>query len=304
MSNAKDSKAKIIVIVGQTASGKSELAVNIAKLIDAEIISADSRQIYKELNLTSGKISREEMQNVPHYMLDIRSVRDGLYNAYDFAKEARYKIIDIIKKGKNVIIIGGTGFYIDALLGEVTLSAAKQDSDLRAALEQKSEAELFEYLKRLDSKKADKIDKYNKHRLIRAIEIALQEKDGDLQENELPELPDAEIVWIGIKWPKEILRERIKKRLLERYKQGMCKEIENLIAQGVDEKVIDSLGLEMRYCLKLIKGKLSESKFLKELENKIWQYAKRQATYWKRNKKIKWFDASNLDEIYKYIKTL
>ncbi len=288
----KTKKYPLIVIVGQTASGKTSLSIELAKLFDGEVISADSRQIYKELNLISGKVTKEEMQGVPHHLLDILSLKDGAYSAYDFARDARLAILDIIKRGKVPIIAGGTGFYIDAALGKLDLAIKGKDDVLRKKLEKESEQKLFEKLKELDPQRAQNIDKNNKRRLIRALESLLSEQEAE----PLPDLPDLDEIWIGLFWGKEVLRERIKKRLKERYDSGMCDEIKFALQDKSLRNFLDSLGLEVRYCKKLSEGELSEGEFLEALENKIWQYAKRQKTYWKRNKKIHWIKAEDYDK--------
>ena len=294
----KTQKYPLVVIVGQTASGKTALSIELAKALDGEVISADSRQVYKELNLISGKVTKEEMQSVPHHLLDVLSLKDGAYSAYDFARGARLAILDIIKRDRLPIIAGGTGFYIDAALGKVELGQKGKDFKLRDKLEKESSEELFRKLQKLDPKRADKIDKNNKRRLIRAIELASGSKEGEA----LPELPELDVVWIGLRWGKETLRERIKQRLKERFECGMCSEIKSAMESKVGESFIESLGLEAKYCLYFLKGELVEQDFLQTLENKIWQYAKRQATYWRRNKDIKWFEASDFDAILEYVK--
>ena len=293
----------IIVVVGQTATGKSDIAVRLAKDLEGEIVSADSRQVYKEFNLTSGKISKEEMQGVKHHLLDVLSVKTRIFDAADFKKRAQKALLQIHKKRKLPIIAGGTAFYIDVLLDRVKLEPYEKDAKLRSCLDKRSKEELFAELLKLNKEKAAKIDKNNKRRLIRALEIEIQKKRDS--RTEIP-LEDEEIkfcpVWIGLRWDKETLRYRIKKRLFDRYKKGMCKEVKHALECGVSKKRIESLGLEFKYCLYLIEGKLTEKEFLETLENKIWQFAKRQATYWKKNKDIKWFSPSDYEKILQYTK--
>ena len=308
----KEKAIPLIVIVGQTASGKTSLSIEIAKLFDGEVISADSRQVYREFDLCSGKVTREEMQGVPHYLLDVLSVSDGVYTAHDFAKDARLALNEIIRKGKLPIIAGGTGFYIDVMLGRIELDDVAADSALRQELESKSKEELFELLQALDARRAESVDKQNKLRLIRAIEIAKGLAEGEKESGRqsgagraragLPPLPDGlEPIWIGIKWDKETLRRRIKLRLKERFAKGMCNEVQKAHDMGVDWKRFEDLGLEMRYCKRLLLGEIKEDEFLERLENKIWQYAKRQATYWRRNKDIHWFDAKDTEKILEFL---
>ena len=163
-------KPKIIVILGQTSTGKSDFAVKIAKLYNGEIISADSRQVYKNMDLGSGKITKKEMEGVPHHLLSVVSPRK-VFTVADFKKQADKKIKEILKTGKVPIICGGTGFYVDAVLNDVVLPEVKANKKLRDELEKEKVEKLYDKLKKLDPVRAENIDKYNKVRLIRALEI-------------------------------------------------------------------------------------------------------------------------------------
>ncbi|MEK7634419.1 MAG: tRNA (adenosine(37)-N6)-dimethylallyltransferase MiaA, partial [Patescibacteria group bacterium] len=162
--------AKIIVILGPTSSGKSKLAIKIAKKYDGEIISADSRQVYKKLNIGSGKITKKEMEGIPHYLLDVTSPK-RTFTVNQYQKLAKKALKKIIKKGKLPIICGGTGLYIDTLIYDYQLPQVPPQPKLRKQLEKKSTEELFGQLQKLDSRRAQNIDKHNRRRLIRALEI-------------------------------------------------------------------------------------------------------------------------------------
>ena len=293
-------KTPLVVIVGQTASGKSDLAVRLAKHFGGEVISADSRQIYKEFNLTSGKITKDEMQGAPHHLLDVLSAKDGAFDAVKFATLAAQKVKDISACGKIPIIAGGTGFYIDVLLGRVKLDNVSADKTLRKKLESKSADELKEELNKLNPIALKKIDTQNKQKLIRRIELELH-KEGK-EKMQFLDTDKYNVLWIGIAWDKETLRERIYKRLIERYKQGMCREAQVAHELGASWDFLESLGLEVKYCAKLIKSELSEEEFIETLFHKTWQYAKRQKTYWRRNENIRWFHPSEHEKIYTYTK--
>ena len=287
---------KLVVIVGQTASGKTDLAVKIAKKFNGEVISADSRQVYKDFSLCTGKTTKKEMQGVKHYLIDVLSAKTRVFSAYDFLKHANKALAQILKKGKLPIVAGGTGFYIDVFLGKIKLDTARADKNLRKSLEKKSLEELRNILKKIDKKSYQSIDLQNKRRVVRAIERAKSKK-------ETLEFPSFKLepIWIGIKHDRQVLRKRIKKRLEKRFRQGMCKEVQRALEKGISKKRIDELGLEIRYCLKYIMGEINKEELLDILEKKIWQYAKRQETYWKRNKKIKWFSPNDYEEIKKYV---
>lgn len=280
------SKKNIIVILGQTSTGKSDFAVEIAKKIDGEIISADSRQVYKEMNLGTGKITKKEMGGIPHYLLDVISPKK-VFSVDDFQKKAIKKIEEILSRGKVPIICGGTGFYIDTLIHTRELPKVPPNQKLRKKLENKSTEELFLMLKKLDKERAENIDKKNKQRIIRAIEII-----NSL--GKVPLLKKEKLKWqtikIGLELPAEILKERIHTRLLSRIKKGMIKEVENLHKKGISWKRMYELGLEYRYVSIYLRGQYKKSEMIEKLNTEIWHFAKRQKTWFKRDKDIVWFD--------------
>ena len=275
---------RIIVIVGPTASGKSAYAVKLAKKFGGEVISADSRQVYKGLDIGTGKITKREMEGVPHHMLDVASPKK-VYTVNTFVIEGRNVIEDILRRGKVPIICGGTGFYIDALLGRVAVPRVAPNPALRKTLEQKTTMQLFSTLKRLDPRRARDIDPKNPVRLIRAIEIA--KELGHVPKSNPEPLPYL-TEWIGILIPEEKLRARIKKRLHARVKAGMVAEARRLHRAGLSYKRMHALGLEYRYLGLFLQKKITKEHMLAELERHIKKYAKRQIGYWKRNKEIKW----------------
>lgn len=284
-------KPKIIVILGQTSTGKSDLAVKIAKKVDGEVISADSRQVYKGLNLGTGKITKKEMERIPHYLLDISNAKNR-FTVSQYKKLTDKKIKEIIKKGKVPIICGGTGFYIDAVVNGIIFPEVPPNKKLRKILDKKSTEKLFEILKNLDKNRAENIDPKNKVRLIRAIEIA--KALGRVPEISTKE-PEYDFLKIGLSLPSDILKEKIEKRLLSRIKSGMVKEIQNLHKKGLSWKRMQELGLEYRYVSLYLENKINKKEMIKKLNSEIYKYAKRQMTWFKKDKKIKWFDASDKD---------
>ena len=206
---------KIIVILGPTASGKSELAVKIAKKFNGEIISADSRQVYKRLDIGTGKITKKEMRGVPHHCIDIVSPRK-VFTVSDFKKHAEKAIENIFAKNKIPIIVGGTGLYIQAIVDNIALPEVKPNWKLRKELEKKTTEEMFETLKKLDPERAENIDPKNPRRLIRAIEIA---KALGKVPNLEASLPSWGPLQIGIKISNEKLKENINKRLVYHLKK-------------------------------------------------------------------------------------
>ena len=283
---------KVIVIVGPTASGKSALAVELAKRFDGEVISADSRQVYRGLDIGTGKITQEETQGVPHHLLDVADPTET-FSASDFVKLGREAITDIASRGKLPIICGGTGFYIDALLGRITLPDVPANPTLREELKRFGADELFAKLQALDPARAETVDPHNPVRLIRAIEIATAL--GAVPQPKAAPLYDA--FWIGIEWPKEELDERIRQRLVSRMKDGMVDEAKRLHAAGLSYERMHELGLEYRYLADYLQGTLTNDEFIEQLATAIIQYAKRQRTYWKPNVGIHWAAPSKITEI-------
>ncbi|MFA6524038.1 MAG: tRNA (adenosine(37)-N6)-dimethylallyltransferase MiaA [Candidatus Paceibacterota bacterium] len=289
-------KPKIIVILGQTATGKSDLAVKIAQKVGGEVISADSRQVYKGLDLGTGKITNKEMKGIPHYLLDVANAKNK-FTVADYKKLADKKIEEIIAREKIPIICGGTGFYIDAVVNNTIFPEVPPNEKLRISLNKKTTEELFKMLKKLDQRRAKNIDSKNKVRLIRAIEIAKVlgkvpklQSDTNLARAESVSL--YEFIKIGLYMPLELLKEKINKRLLSRIENGMLKEIQNLHKNGLSWKRMEELGLEYRYVALCLQKKITKEEMLKRLNSEIFKYAKRQMTYFKRDPKIKWFDAS------------
>ena len=289
-------KTKIIVILGPTASGKSELAVKIAlrlrsgqakKYKGAEIISADSRQVYKGLDIGSGKITQKEMQGIPHYCIDAASPKK-IFTAQDFKKLGQKAISDIVGRRKIPIICGGTGFYIDALLGVKEIPEIPPDWPLRKKLEKKTTEELFRILKKLNSRRTENIDSKNRRRLIRAIEIS---ESGDATSSR-GRISEYDTLFLGLTHSPEILKKRIEKRVETMLKKGLIKEVKKLRAQSLSWKRISELGFEYKYPALYLQKKISKEEMTESLKTQNWRYAKRQMTWFKRNPNIYWIKSS------------
>lgn len=284
---------KILVIVGPTASGKSDLAVRLAEKLRGEVISADSRQVYRGLDIGTGKITRREMRGVRHHLLDVAPPR-RVFTAHEYQRLGRIVIEDITTRGKLPIVCGGTGFYIDALLGRITLPDVPANKMLRKKLAEKSASYLFNVLQKLDPRRAQTIDRHNPVRLIRAIEIAkAPPTDISSYRTRSSYAQHLEIIWIGIKPLDAKLRKKIKKRLLARMRAGMVAEVRHLHRAGLSYKRMEALGLEYRHLARYLQKKVGKYDMLAELERDIWRYAKRQVTYWRRNNDIRWFSNAN-----------
>lgn len=274
-------KEKIIVVCGPTATGKSDYAVALAKNPPAggrgEIISADSRQVYKGLDIGSGKITAREMKHVPHHLLDVANPK-RIFSVAQYQKLANKAIKDILKRDKTPIICGGTGFYIDALVYDHSMPEVKPNKTLRKQLEKFSIEELSQKLEALDPQRFETIDTKNKVRLVRAIEIATAL--GSVPKTTRTKKYDVQ--WHYLDFPDDILKKRIHDRLHKRMKAGMVAEVKRLHTEGVSWKRLESLGLEYRYLALFLQGKLSKTDMLTQLESAIWHYAKRQRTWFKK----------------------
>ena len=299
---AHKQKERVIAVVGPTASGKSALAVEIARLVNGEIISADSRQVYTGLDIGTGKVTKREMLGVPHYMLDVINPKRAM-SVVQYERLATRAVQDILKRGKVPIVCGGTGQYVDAVLTSASFPEVPPNAKLRKELEKLSTEKLFKKLAKLDPVRAETIDAKNPRRLIRAIEIATSL--GSVPER-APATERYDTLYIGLALPKEELAERIHKRLLARMRQGMLAEAKYLHEQGLSWKRMESLGLEYRFLAQFLQNKISKEELLDLLEIAIRQYSKRQIVWFKRNEKIRWFQPTEtkkvLSAVVKFLK--
>ncbi len=279
----KGRKQEIIVIVGPTASGKSELAVSLAKKFNGEVISADSRQVYRGLEISSGAITKKQMRGVRHHLLGIAAPRRA-FTAAQFAARACRAIGEIARRGHIPIIAGGTAFWIDALVYNFSLPAVKPNARLRRALEKKSPAMLFSVLKKLDPRRATEIEQKNPRRLIRAIEIARTL-------GAVPKLKrrDAyDVLWLGMALTEQAHARRIAARVHDIIKRGLIAETEKLLRQKISKKRIHEFGFEYAAALETIAKKAPRAESAPRIIRDTLRYAKRQMRWWKRNPEIRW----------------
>jgi tRNA dimethylallyltransferase len=268
-------KISIVCVVGPTASGKSARAVEIAKERNGEIISVDSRQVYRTLDIGTEKTSSEEMGGIPHYLIDVCDPQN-VYSAGDFVRDARALITDMVGRGITPILAGGTHFYFDALL--YGLPGVEPDAEYRKTLEGKTTEELFSLLKEVDPKRAEKIDAENPRRLIRALEInALY---GTVPSRDSKDSA-YDVEWVVVDHPKEVLQERINARLLQAFDRGLISEVKS-VRQAVGDERLHELGLEYRIIGEYLRGERDESSLLPTLSSKLWQLARSQKKWLKR----------------------
>jgi tRNA dimethylallyltransferase len=291
-------KPKVIAIVGPTASGKTALSIALAQEFKGEVISADSRQVYCGMDLGTGKVTEEEMAGIPHHLLDIADPME-VYTGADFVHDATAALEEIKKRGRRPFIAGGTFFYLDLLRGKMQSAPVEPNEAFREGLNGLEDNTLFEMLYRKDPARAATIDKSNRRRLVRALEIV--ESLGTVPEHTLAASPYEWLI-IGIDVPKEKLHENINTRLYERVEAGMIEEVEQLHQEGVTYERLDDLGLEYRYIAKYLQGKLSKDEMLEQLETKTRQFAKRQMTWLKKDVEIAWYAPENRSAIFRRVK--
>jgi len=309
----KNKREKLIVILGPTASGKTALSIKLAKNFNGEIVSADSRQVYKGMDIGTGKITKKEMKGIPHYLLGVASPKRK-FSVAQYQKLAQRAIEKILKKQKIPFLVGGSPFYIYSVVEGWIFPKMKPNWQLRKKLEKQSKEKLFSTLKKLDPQRAKTIEKENKRRLIRAIEIAKTlGKIPKLKKN-----PQFDVLMLGIKKDPEGLKKLIRKRLLKRLKTsppatlrkracsrsdadgGMIKEVETLHKNNISWKRLEEFGLEYRYIALYLQGKLGKEEMLEKLQKEIEHFAKRQMTWFRKDKRIKWVE--NYQETEKLIK--
>ncbi len=303
-------RPKVVVVVGPTSSGKSNLAVEIAQACNGEIISADSRQVYRGMNIGSGKVpisyepngeSKKSgirkmprrgkatyYRNIRHHLLDVASPK-RTFTVAQYQQHAQRALRTIIKRGKLPIICGGTGMYIDAVIYNYQFPPVPPQPQLRKKLDRMSTHKLIALLSAQDPERAAHIDVHNRRRLIRALEII--QVTGQ-QVTKLHTTSPYHTLWIGIHIPRKTLVRRIATRLRTRIKEGMIREVEQLHQSGISWHRLESFGLEYRYITQYLQKKFTKDVMVAELERAICRYAKRQMTWFKKNRNIHWIDTA------------
>ncbi|MCI6373782.1 MAG: tRNA (adenosine(37)-N6)-dimethylallyltransferase MiaA [Clostridiales bacterium] len=276
---------KVVAVVGTNASGKSALGVELAKKYGAEIISADSRQVFRGLDLGSGKITPEEMQGVPHHLIDVREPGE-FFSMADFQRMSYAAIDGILARGRLPMIVGGTGLYVDSVLDGYLLSDTEPDLAYRAELEKLTTPELYDMLVALVPDV--QVERNNRNRVMRMLERL---HDGD---DATPgKQARYESLRLGVSWPRDVLARRIDERLAMRLEQGMIEEVQGLMDRGASREFLLGLGLEYRFITQYLIGEIPDREdMLAQLAHAIKKFAKRQMTWFRRNPDIVWLDMS------------
>ncbi len=285
----------LIVVLGPTASGKSSLGIALAQKLQGEIVSADSRQVYRGLDIGTAKVTPAERALVPHHLLDVVDPQE-VYTVSHFQRAAIQAINTILAHGKLPLLVGGSPHYIQAVVDHFEIPHIPPQLELRAQLESRPLADLLVQLEELDPQSAATIDRKNPRRVIRALEVCIVSGKPFSQQRGVAN-PLYHSLLLGINWPREVLYRRIDRRVDERMQQGMVEEVRNLLAQGISHERLEALGLEYRFISLWLRGEFSsESEMVQRLKYAIHDFTRRQLTWFRRDKRIVWVDGIEGDE--------
>ena len=291
-----NTKPKVIVICGPTASGKTSLSVELAKKCNGEIISADSMQIYKDMNIGTAKVTQEEMQGIKHYMIDIVSPTER-YSVAEFKVQAEKAIEEILKKGKTPIIAGGTGLYVNSLIYNIQYNDIKIDEKYRKYLEERVEKEglqsLYEEAKKIDCEAMKNISQNDKKRILRVLEMYHQtgKTKTELEKESRKEEVKYNYKVYAINWEREELYKRINKRVDIMIEQGLIKEVENILKK-YNKFPTAMQGLGYKEVVEYLDKKITKEEMIEKIKMETRRYAKRQITWFKKIENVKWIQGN------------
>jgi len=286
---------KLVVLLGPTASGKSGLGITLAQRFNGEIISADSRQIYRSLDIGTAKVTPAEQALVPHHVLNVADPRE-IYTVAQFQRDAIGAINDILKRSHQPFLVGGSPHYIQTVVDNLDIPHIEPQPELRAQLEKRPLPELLEQLEELDPRGAATIDRNNPRRVIRALEVCLVSGKPFSQQRKMSD-PLYHSLLLGIELPREVLYRRIDERVDERMQQGMVQEVQRLLDEGVSQQRLEALGLEYRYITRWLKGAFeNEDEMVQRLKYAIHDFTRRQLTWFRKEKRIVWMNGGDWEE--------
>ena len=303
-------KNKVIVICGPTASGKTALSIELAKKINGEIVSCDSMQIYKDMDIGTAKPTVEEMQGIKHYLIGYVSP-EKRYSVADYKIDAKKAIKEIIKKGKMPIVVGGTGLYLDSLIYEIEYQDIKLDEQYRNKLEEEVEKQglekLYEKAKQIDPKAIEKISPNDKKRILRILEI--YHATGKTKTEQEIESRKKEVEYdykvYALDWDRQKLYDRINKRVDMMIEQGLVEEVKQILDK-YDNFPTAMQGLGYKEVVEYLNGNLTKEEMIEKIKIETRRYAKRQLTWFRKNKQTIWLNAEDMiqDNIQKILKDI
>ena len=294
-------KPPLIVIVGPTACGKTDLAVKLAQYFNGEVVSGDSMQVYRRMDIGTAKVTAQEAQGIPHWLIDIREPNED-FSVADFRREAITCIDDILARGKQPILCGGTGLYINSILNKYHFSAVKgANAELRQKLRDELASQgpqaLHDKLRQVDPEGAERIHVNDKHRVIRALEVWYAEgKTIDSHWDEPAEEPPYRPILIGLTRERAALYDRIEARVDQMIDKGLVDEVAGLLEEGVSRDAISMQGLGYRQIASYLQGEFSLDEAIRIIKRDTRHFAKRQLTWFKRDERIHWFKAEDYQE--------
>ena len=287
-----DILSRLIVILGPTASGKSELGIALALRFNGEIVSADSRQVYRGLDIGTAKVTPTEQALIPHHLLDVADPQH-IYSVAQFQRAAITAIDDILRRGRVPFLVGGSPHYIQAVVDNLDMPQVPPQPELRAELERRPLASLLAQLEELDPQSAATIDRSNPRRIQRALEVCLVTgRPFSAQRGTRHPLYDT--LQLGINWPRPVLYARVDARIDARMQQGLMQEIESLLAQGPPSERLDALGLEYRFGSRLLRGEFAnEAEMVQRLKYATHDFVRRQLTWFRKDSRIQWIEGGD-----------
>ncbi len=280
----------LVVVLGPTASGKSALGIELALHFNGEIVSADSRQVYRGLDIGTAKVTAAERAFVPHHLLDVVEPQE-VYSVSQFQHDAIAAIDDILTRGHQPFLVGGSPHYIQTVVDHFAIPEVPPQLELRAQLEARSLSDLLQQLETLDPQSVATIDRNNPRRVIRALEVCLVTGQPFSQQRRVSD-PLYHSLLLGIDWPRDLLYLRIDARIDERMRQGLLQEVCSLLEQGISHERLDALGLEYRFASRLLRGEFAgEAEMVQRLKYASHDFTRRQLSWFRRDKRILWLDS-------------
>ena len=292
---------KIIAIVGPTGIGKTSLSIELAKALNGEVISCDSMQVYKKMDIGTANVTKEEMDGIFHYLIDIQEY-DQPYNVMIFQDVCRKSIQKIQNKNKQVILCGGTGLYLKAALYDYTFEEETQDEDYLKELNQKSNEELYELLKEIDEKSLEKIHKNNRKRILRALMMAHSGMSKSQREQQQKHIPLYDIYYIGLDVDRNILHQRINDRVDKMFEQGLVEEVTSLFKEEKTWEYTSFQGIGYKEFKDYFLDQITLEETKERIKTHSRQYAKRQYTWFKNQMPVHWYSIDQKEQILKDVK--